>query len=618
MRLDRAALKSSKNARFATNGIGLVTAGTERDMWEDGADSFLFSADAWTTTGTTTLTGPVVIVGTTTNNIKYQFDTLGTTVTSGAGLWIANTTLAAAGAQQVSPSYTLEGQGWKTNATAGSQTIKIVNYMLPVQGTANPSFIWKLDASVNGAGYVNFFSIDSINGIIVPTAPLNDDALTQILVRDNSTGIVKYRNASSIVSGWLVTGTTTLTGAAVIVGTSSNTIQYKFDALGVTQINGAGLWLTNTTAAAAGAQQWSPSIVWEGQGWKTNATAASQSVKFAAYVATIQNSVTPSGNWTLASSINGSAYSAAFIVNESGQVFLGTTSPASAGAVYRLQVVGRIGIETTSGSPLMSFLVSGDGFIDTVSGLTFRTNGSTQAGYITTAQNWNVGSNATNLAKLYVLQANLSSSWVPTLRIDPGTHTSLTTLTPFISSDFRGATWTWAAGTIPSQIFNYFKAFTIAGASVIATDCYSVFIDKSATSGGAVITKNWALGLGGNLQVQGHVVGGSGTPSNSLGGGAGSGGSIGITITGTDLAGLIDLTTGNAPATNTAVITLTFNSSFSAAPYYVVYPANTNAAALSGASQVNAATSTTTAALNSGGTALAANTNYKWFYMVIG
>lgn len=109
-------------------------------------------------------------------------------------------------------------------------------------------------------------------------------------------------------SGWATTGTTTLSGAATVVGTSTNTIKFKTDALGVTQADGAGLWLANTTAAAAGAQQISPSLVLEGQGWKTNATAASQSVKWKADVLPVQGAANPTATLQIASSINGGAY----------------------------------------------------------------------------------------------------------------------------------------------------------------------------------------------------------------------------------------------------------------------------------------------------------------------
>lgn len=66
--------------------------------------------------------------------------------------------------------------------------------------------------------------------------------------------------------------------------------------------------LTNSTAAAAGAQQYSPALTWSGNGWKTNATAASQSVAFRAFVQTVQGAAAPYGVWTLQQSVNGGTY----------------------------------------------------------------------------------------------------------------------------------------------------------------------------------------------------------------------------------------------------------------------------------------------------------------------
>jgi len=110
---------------------------------------------------------------------------------------------------------------------------------------------------------------------------------------------------------WALTGTSTLTGATDIVGSTSNILQHTFNSLGTTQTNGAGLWLRNTTAAAAGAQQYSPSLIFEGQGWKTNATAASQSVKWRMYAETIQGTANPTTRFYIGHSINGAAYSVA-------------------------------------------------------------------------------------------------------------------------------------------------------------------------------------------------------------------------------------------------------------------------------------------------------------------
>ena len=54
-----------------------------------------------------------------------------------------------------------------------------------------------------------------------------------------------------------------------------------------------GLLVQNTTAAAAGAQQWSPRVHWLGSGWKTNATAAAQQVEWYAEIEPTQSAAAP-------------------------------------------------------------------------------------------------------------------------------------------------------------------------------------------------------------------------------------------------------------------------------------------------------------------------------------
>lgn len=117
---------------------------------------------------------------------------------------------------------------------------------------------------------------------------------------------------------WLLASGGTLTGANTLTGTTTNVLTAKFDALATTRTNGAGWWLTNTTAAAAGAQQRSPSLVLEGQGWKTTATAASQSVKFLLDVLPVQGTGNPTGNFNIASSINAGAYTNIFGITDTG------------------------------------------------------------------------------------------------------------------------------------------------------------------------------------------------------------------------------------------------------------------------------------------------------------
>jgi hypothetical protein len=86
-------------------------------------------------------------------------------------------------------------------------------------------------------------------------------------------------------------------------------VQILKTSIGATQSDAYGLNLVNSTAAAAGAQQYSPPVHWTGYGWKTDATAASQSVEFRAYVQPVQGTSAPTGLWVLESSINAGAYS---------------------------------------------------------------------------------------------------------------------------------------------------------------------------------------------------------------------------------------------------------------------------------------------------------------------
>lgn len=70
-----------------------------------------------------------------------------------------NTTPAAAGAQQVSPSTEWEGQGWKTNSTAASQSVRFDQYLLPVQGAGSPLGIFKTRFSINNAAYTDILEL---------------------------------------------------------------------------------------------------------------------------------------------------------------------------------------------------------------------------------------------------------------------------------------------------------------------------------------------------------------------------------------------------------------------------------------------------------------------------
>ena len=168
-------------------------------------------------------------------------------VTSTDGYILQNTTAAAVGAQQWSPRIHLIGQGWKTNATAASQTADWIFENQPIQGAANPTSNLVFSSQINALGYNNVFSL-------------------------SSAGVATHTQ----------------------------------NAIGATSTD--GIVVQNTTAAVVGAQQFSPRIHLSGQGWKTNATAATQAVDEMNELRPVQGAANPTGTLAWAFSINGGAY----------------------------------------------------------------------------------------------------------------------------------------------------------------------------------------------------------------------------------------------------------------------------------------------------------------------
>ena len=69
------------------------------------------------------------------------------------GSTLINSTDAAAGVQQFSPVFELEGQGWRTDSVAETQEVKWGIQTRPVQGTANPTSVFDFLSSINGGAY---------------------------------------------------------------------------------------------------------------------------------------------------------------------------------------------------------------------------------------------------------------------------------------------------------------------------------------------------------------------------------------------------------------------------------------------------------------------------------
>jgi len=92
-------------------------------------------------------------------------DTQSIGATSTNGLVLTNTTAAANNAQQWSPRVHWTGQGWKTNATAGSQAVDVIAELQPVQGAATPSSNLVFSSSINGGAYGALLTVPSGGGL---------------------------------------------------------------------------------------------------------------------------------------------------------------------------------------------------------------------------------------------------------------------------------------------------------------------------------------------------------------------------------------------------------------------------------------------------------------------
>lgn len=105
--------------------------------------------------------------------------------------------------------------------------------------------------------------------------------------------------------------------------------------------------------------------------------------------------------------------------------------------------------------------------------------------------------------------------------------------------------------------------------------------------------------------------------SPAIAGGAGAGTAPTVSVSGSDVAGLISLTTGSSPGTAGTVATVTFNTAFGATPNAVILtPANAATAALTAARPFVSSISTANFVFTSNGSALTGATAYAWYYFV--
>lgn len=128
--------------------------------------------------------------------MRVMYGAVGVTPADALVLW--NGTDAAAGAQQYSGGLGFHSEGWKTNATAGSQNTDWRVYNVPVQGAANPTSYLAFDSSINDAAFGNRLRLNS-DGSVTFTGALDIGA--QTMRGNNNSTLLQGRNA--VGSAWV-------------------------------------------------------------------------------------------------------------------------------------------------------------------------------------------------------------------------------------------------------------------------------------------------------------------------------------------------------------------------------------------------------------------------------
>ncbi len=160
--------------------------------------------------------GIVLPTGLTTYDlITIYKNSLGVTTT--AGMKLINSTAAAAGAQQYSPGISQIGQGWKTDATAGSQPIEVRRELRPAQGAAAPTYSYVLMGRVNNGAWVDLLTTTSTGGLTVPsTLSLSGGLSGTSYIRAGATLQIFWNGRSAMWSGgdgqWRVSNSADTTG----------------------------------------------------------------------------------------------------------------------------------------------------------------------------------------------------------------------------------------------------------------------------------------------------------------------------------------------------------------------------------------------------------------------
>jgi len=187
--------------------------------------------------GTTSPSSTVEIVSNT---------SLGTTPALTAGLSLVNGVVAAAGAQQISPPIRRKAFGWKTDATAASQSVEFQDYVLPIQGAAAPTGDWVMQSAINGGTFGNKLYYSTTGNL---SLGVNATASAKLHVRATANEALLVENSSSVqllkvYADGIEIGTASIPTSII---SSKSLLSYSFTA---TASNENGLYISGTSQAS--------------------------------------------------------------------------------------------------------------------------------------------------------------------------------------------------------------------------------------------------------------------------------------------------------------------------------------------------------------------------------
>ena len=344
------------------------------------------------------------------------------------------------------------------------------------------------------------------------------------------------------------------------------------------------------------------------------------------------------GFQAMSNTLNNSQTSAVDVVNTAigYKALQGSATPANNTGIKNTAVGGYSMLSNTSGSfntasGYMSLRDNSSGNNNTASGITalvFNTSGNNNVGFGNFANGKNmIGNNNTAVGNFAL--GNNTATGNTAIGYFAGNASTTGTYNTFIgygADAFATPTNSTAigygaivVGDNTMQLGNTNLQFvSTSGMMQIAnyTESTDIYNGALSVSGGAGIAKN--LNVGGTVFAAEvdtkHLKGNSATPTIAASTGAGT--TPTISISGTDMSGVISIRPGTSPSINAVLATITYNIGYSTAPVVVITPANAVTASLSSAQAVWINIGTTNFTINTNSTALSGSI-YKWNYVVI-